>query len=254
VSYRTLRIYSEARGASLPIEYVQLFGERNSGTSFLGKLAQANQRNPANFLGNKPTETAPLGAELFGYKHWFINWEKLRDERRRQTLFLVIYRNPYTWIRAMMARPYALERSIGGRPVADLPGIALVGHINGRDTRNELHPETGETINIFQLRKHKIGHFEKLKDQVENIAYLNLESLVRDPAGTMRSLQASFPSAFRVTLDLDVAAPRALHRECITPEPFADDDMNILDTAFDWEAEERIGYTRGSYALADAPA
>src|SRR5690606_23200560 len=113
----------------------------------------------------------PLGSSIFGYKHWFLNWEKLSDLRKEQTLFIVIYRNPYTWVRAMMDRPYALAKAIEGHSIKDLPHIKLVGHINGKNTSNESHPDTGNELTLFELRKLKIESFQTLKSRAHQVVY-----------------------------------------------------------------------------------
>ena len=231
----------ERRGSS-PISYVQVFGERNSATTYLAKFLQDNMKEPENLLGMMEREETPLGHKIFGYKHWFIDEAKLDDPRQVETLFVVIYRNPYTWVRAMMDRPYALERSIGGRSVSELPEIKLSGHINGRDTANEFDPETGEKLTLFELRRKKIESFEGLKSQVDNVVYLNFEALLEDPAGTIRGLAAAFGSVFRDPLQLDRAPFKHLIEDLRAPQNFSTAELAVLNDAIDWTAEATIGY------------
>ena len=236
-----------------PIDFVQVYGERNSGTTYLGKLLQDNLRIPTNLLGMPASDETPHGPGIFGYKHWFPDPGKLADPRQAQTLFVVVYRNPYTWLRAMIDRPYALERSLRGKAIADLPGVKLAGHINGRDTKNEFDPETGEMLTIFELRARKIAHFEKLRTRVHNVAYLNLEALVADPGAVMGELADAFGTAFRAPLALDRAPYRHLADEIRSPARFDAAEAAVLDHSFDWEAERTIGYGRGAYGLAPKP-
>ena len=161
-----VRLYKEGDET---LEYIQIYGERNSGTTYLARLLQDNMRDPDNLLGMLARDETPLGHKTFGYKHWFIDSEKLTDVREKSTLFVVIYRDPYTWLSAMMKRPYALSKSIEGRGVEELGAIKLEGHINGRDTQNELDPKTGDKLTIFQLREKKIANFGALKSKVQNV-------------------------------------------------------------------------------------
>lgn|GEM_PF-6173547 len=232
-----------------PIEFIQLYGERNSGTTYLARLLQDNMKTPDNLLGMLPSDQTPLGNKTFGYKHWFIDGEKLKAPQADQTLFVVIYRNPYTWIRAMMDRPYALARSISGRPVEELRTIKLEGHINGRDTKNELDPETNQTQTIFQLRARKIASFEGLRTRAENVAYINLEELLESPPAVIERLARTFATAFKTPLSCERAPYKQLIREYQSPPQFNAHDTEILNTALDWDAENSIGYDQGNYAL-----
>lgn len=231
-----------------PVEFVQIYGERNSGTNHLARLLQDNMRQPDRLLGLKESEATPLGTRIFGYKHWFVDPAKFTDSRQPRTLFVVIWRNPYTWLRAMMARPYALERSIGGRSVAELPDIRLAGHVNGKDTRTEFHPVTGEAVTLFELRRLKIESFGMLETLADHVIFLNLETLLDSPLGLLRHLGTRHAAAFRPDPVLRDPPP-ALRRECSRPEPFSDAETAILDRNIHWPSEARIGYGRGSYTV-----
>ncbi len=202
---------------------------------------------PRAFLGALETEETPMGHRTFGYKHWFIDAKKLEDPKQAETLFIVIHRNPYTWVRAMMDRPYALEKSIGGKPLKDLTKIKLVGHMKGRDTANEFDPETGGKLTLFELRKRKIESFETIKASAENVVYVNLEALVSDPDLVITQLAAQFPSAFKPTLTFERRPYKQLKAEFERPEMFEARDKTVLDKALDWRWERVIGYGKDSY-------
>ena len=233
------------------IEFVQIYGERNSGTNYLSKMLQENLRDSRNLLGLAKSEALPYGTQYFGYKHWFLNWEMLADIRQNRTLFVVIYRNPYTWVRAMMTRPYALAKSIGGCTVKNLPKVKLSGHINGKDTLNEFHPVTGQKLTLFELRKLKIEHFETLKKKVGNTVYINMEDLVEHPSETMQTLAREFESAFVRDLTFNQVLPRQLVRESRKPELFSQDESEVLNDSIEWDVENAIGYKKGNYFVGE---
>ncbi|MEM9343495.1 MAG: hypothetical protein AAGA87_10665 [Pseudomonadota bacterium] len=236
------------RGGDAPC-YVQIYGERNSGTTYLSKLIQDNMRVSKNLLGLAKSEATPLGHDVFGYKHWFPVWEKLADPRQAETLFLVIYRNPYTWIRAMMDKPYALSRSLSGRTIADLPAIKLAGHMNGKDTKNEFDPVTGEQLTIFELREKKIEYWEELKSRVANVAYVNYEDLLENPPGVVEGLADRFPGLFSQPLSLDRKPFREQLEEFKSPVELADAERDAIESAIHWDSERAIGYRKGEYSV-----
>ncbi len=228
------------------MSFVHVYGERNSGTSHLSKLLQDNMREPDKFLGMARSETTPYGTELFGYKHWFPDLEKLSDIRQENTLFIVVYRNPYTWVKAMMDRPYALEQSIGGLDVGALPGVTLKGHINGKDTRNEFHPDTGKGIDLFELRALKIERFEALKSLVGNVAYLNIEALLDNPKAVIDGLADAYEATFVPAPVVDRQPPRKLVEECDQLMPFTQAELSVLNRNINWTMEKDAGYQRVS--------
>jgi hypothetical protein len=229
------------------IKYVQIFGERNSGTSFLSNILQDNMKVPKNLLGLKESENTPFGSSIFGYKHWFIDKNKFKQPNQTETLFVVIYRNPYTWLNAMQQRPYALSKSISGRNIEDLPSIVLAGHINGKDTNNELHPETGDKINLFELRKLKIASFDSVRLYAGNVVYINMEALLQNHKGIIGALVDKFRSGFINELNFERVPPKIISQECKKPKIFSADEALILNTHLDWESENLIGYTQNNY-------
>ncbi|MEM9476145.1 MAG: hypothetical protein AAGA71_12685 [Pseudomonadota bacterium] len=245
-----MRIYK--RGTA-PVTHVQLYGERNSATTYLARLLQDSMAKPEAFMGLAKSDTTPLGIDTFGYKHWFIDWEKLDKPLQHETLFVVIYRNPYTWVQAMMDRPYALERSLSGHGVVDLPKVKLAGHINGKDTQNEFDPETGEQLTLFELRRKKIARFEELKDHADNVVFLTLEELLADPGGIIKELAVTFETAFKRPLAPPRAPFRQLVQEFIAPHLFGHAEQAILDQSLDWATEAAAGYAKGDYAQNTGP-
>lgn len=241
-----MRIFGETAER---IDFVQVYGERNSGTTYLAQLLQDNMPEPRNLLGLADSPERPFGTKIFGYKHWFLNWKAFADHRQARTLFVVIYRNPYTWVRAMMDRPYALEKSLAGKGAADLPDTTLAGHIKGRDTTNEFDPVTGEALTLFELRHKKITHFETLPNHVAQVAYVQLEELLHDPAAVIARLAAAYPGAFRAELDISREPFRRLMQEFQNPKQFAPNEAQILDSHFHWGSEAAIGYGPGEYGI-----
>ena len=241
-----MRIYKQEGGSPT---FVQLFGERNSGTTYFRKLIQDGMRDPSRFLGALESDETPMGHRTFGYKHWFADPKKLDDPKSQETLFVVIYRNPYTWIRAMMAQPYSLSDAIDGKSLGDLETLELVGRRKNKDTTDEVDPNTGDRLTLFGLRQRKIENFEGIKKKVLNVAYLQLEDLLKDPARAFAHLAQNFPTVFDEG-ESEVRAPyKQLLDELEQPNLFDADDERVIDEALDWRWERQAGYSRGDYSI-----
>ena len=158
----------------------------------------------------------------------------------------MIYKNPYTWIRSMLGKPYHFKACLEGKGIADLAKLPLEGvDIHGREIP-DLHPKTGKRITMFDLRKHKILEWEKLTGLVGNVVYLNYEDLLVSPTEVMQRITSDFPSLFR--------SPTAPHHEpdpqyvakYVTPKPFSPEDLAVMDANIDWSVEAIAGYKKGN--------
>lgn len=161
--------------AERKIQYIQIFGERCSGTNFLTKLIEKNLEVPLKFR--------------YGWKHfpcWYdtpfenrISPTQGRDyctlEGNENFLFIVIVRDPYDWLRSFFLQPFHVSHRvprtrfysfIRSRWYSGDEDKAICGPagIYDRD------PETnGYFNNILHLRSARIENFLKLMHKAENV-------------------------------------------------------------------------------------
>ncbi len=180
------------------IQYIQIFGERCSGTNFLTKLIEHN-----------------LSAQLsfqYGWKH-FPCWydtpfeEKIRSkmgekycslEGNDNFLFLVIFRDPYDWLRSFFLQPFHVSRRITRTRFSsflksrwysseDDQAICGPAGIFDRD------PSTnGYFKNVLHLRSARIANLLKLKEKVDNVYFLNYETLRENPEAVIDEISSLF--------------------------------------------------------------
>ena len=93
------------------INCIQIFGERNSGTHWLHFLLEDNLRPTKysiykiyNFF--KKNKYVEITSGKYGWKHWFIEESAIKNRDTRNTLFVVIYKNPYSWLLSMQKNPW----------------------------------------------------------------------------------------------------------------------------------------------------
>lgn len=229
------------------LKYVQIFGERNSGTNHLKRLVSEHMKEPGNFYGSYATKKNPVNmAKMFGYKHYYVRPKLMEQPEQHETLFLVLYKNPYTWVRSTLAKPYHFRACLEGKTLTDLPKLPLVGYdVHGRIIP-DLHPVTGEPVNIFDLRKYKIQNWEGLVDLVDNVVYVNYETLLLHPTEIIQSIVSDFPSLFTTTTIPHQEPDMKYVEKYVTPEPFSEAELAAMDGAIDWDTEARIGYARGN--------
>ena len=78
------------------IKSIRLIGERNSGTSWT-----------IDFLNECFNHTLPVGHSLTRYKHFFQTpYDPISKEPIEDVLVVAMFRDPYRWVRGMMAKPH----------------------------------------------------------------------------------------------------------------------------------------------------
>lgn len=183
------------------IRYVQIFGERCSGTNYLARLVEKN------FEHVEITKS-------FGGKHWFIKDHEPRGRPNRSTdtqcvrslaesddtLFLVIFRDPLDWLRSLHAKPYHAPEH-WELPFSEF--IRKPWRSYELERVNESWPESErghyfieEAENVVRLRSQKIQHLANLERVVPNVAFVRYEALLED-LGTLEQIADRFGIGLR---------------------------------------------------------
>jgi hypothetical protein len=232
------------------VRYVQVFGERRSGTNYLTRLVEKN------FADLEITRS-------FGGKHWFINGLEPRGRPNRSTdlqcvrrpvdgddtLFLVIFRDPLDWLRSIHARPYHAPGH-WNLPFAEFirkPWICFE-----QERVNPLWPEAKgpyfieEADNVVRLRSQKIRHLLELEGTATNVAFVNYETL-RDDLGILGAIADRFGFSLKSwplvdeTTHVGGGAPRTFVEPRDYP-PVSDEDLRFILRNLDRDLEASIGY------------
>ncbi len=238
------------------VKYVQLFGERCSGTNFVSALVRRN------FLNVELTSE-------FGAKHWFIkdhyprcrpnqstDMECVRrlDQGGADTLFLCVFRNPLDWVRSLHRRPYHASNH-GGIPIAQFirkPWLSFERHqANGLwPMRDDGFWFIEEAPNVLQLRSMKIEHWLNLETKVQNFRSIRYEALLED-SGYLAGIAQEFDIPLRhPKIEGEQRymgrAPGTVFRPAVYP-PFRAQDLEFICEELDWGLEGKVGYTRSDY-------
>ena len=241
------------------IKHVQIFGERCSGTNYLKSLIEKN------FTGVQITKA-------YGGKHWFIKGHHPRGRTNRSTdyecirslsdsddtLFTIIYRNPFDWLRSLHTSPY----HAGNHSDLTFSQFIRKPWISFETTRmNPAWPKRDddyyfieEAQNILQLRTLKIRHLNTLEHVVSNVSFVNYEGLTSN-----NELLGNIADRFGIRL-----AGRPLVGETFyfgggqtkvfaAPKqypPISEEDLDFILESLDWDLERRIHYTLSDYLSA----
>ncbi len=237
------------------ITHVQLFGERCSGTNYVAGLITKN------FDDIEMTKA-------YGGKHWFIkdHYPRCRPNQstdyqcirplsdNADTLFVCLFRNPFDWVRSINARPYH---------AGDHWGLALSDflrkpwHSFERIRLNRYWPDRHDSYwfieeaqNLLRLRSMKIQHLLNLRDRVDNVCYVNYET-IRDDNDSLRAIAHRYQIQLKHVTVLGERKHfgRAHEDEYAAPQyaPISEDDLRFILEELDWGVEGRIGYSDRDY-------
>lgn len=183
---------------------LKIYGERNTGTNYLGELLQLNY-DLRLLPGGHPEDRWPYnarfrGSEIFrewwhyrtfsrnlGWKHTAIRPGKFLPAFRRFENLNVIYlvKNPYSWILSLRHRPY---HAPANRKAAD--SLETFLQTPWRPLWRE-HLPAGRTYTPSSLWSAKISSYLETPASVPS-AIIRYEDLLQDPFAVLEQLEARF--------------------------------------------------------------
>lgn len=237
-------------------KYIQIFGERNSGTNYLHFLLEENISNIK--VGYK-----------FGWKHGFAKKAMTPEKVNDETLIICLFKDPYSWLVSMQNKPHHAPQ---------LKGLAFSDFIKSEwacyegdnyDKRNlendpikaeqemmfERNPETGERFdNIIKLRSAKIKALRKLEELWPNTLFMTYEQLLAKPKVTVCKIAGE--------KKLKLAGPVKLSKGYFGKNPnkswdrkayydekryldiYTEEDLQFVNSQIDFEQESFLGYQK----------
>ena len=152
------------------IRHIQIYGERYSGTNFLQHLLEKNLSDIS--IDYK-----------FGWKHFFINGDV---ENASNFLFVVIYRDPFDWLRSFHSYPYHAAPEIKKARFSQFirhewwcawdedAGKSPEDPIYGKEMMFERDPKTlNRFSNVIRLRTAKIKNWESLVSEAHEVSLIH---------------------------------------------------------------------------------
>jgi len=171
------------------ITRMQVFGERCSGTNFLQHLLDENVQSASR-------------CRDFGWKHGF---HQDGVEAADDCLFVVIYRNPFDWLRSLHRSPYHAASELRGISFSDFIRTewwciwdehahkTREHEMYGQEMMSERDPDTGERFaDVIRLRPAKIRNWESLGEKTAHNIYVKYEDVEARPSEFISALTEQF--------------------------------------------------------------
>lgn len=237
-----------------PIKYIQIFGERCSGTNFLQKLIEYNipEIEITWKYGWKhfPCWFYPFWLEKFNLS--FTTQQKTLCDNE-EVLFIIIFRNPLDWLRSLFLKPHHVSKQINtvnfskfirNKWFADGFGKNNQ-YLNNLNNTIELNPENCEFFNnIIELRNKRIENMLKIKELVNNVYYINYETLNENPQEVLEEISFLFQLKLNQFRSVDTyKGEKSKKFEKTVYAKINKNDLNFIMSRIDLNQEEKIGYS-----------
>ncbi|MBN1924564.1 MAG: hypothetical protein JW798_01905 [Prolixibacteraceae bacterium] len=224
------------------IHRIQIYGERASGTNYLKQLLIRNIPNI-------------IHTNQYGWKHFFPP-KTFPDSDR--CLFLVIFRDPFDWIRSLYLQPHHVHPSLKNIPFSEfirfewqcvweeLADVYPGDEKYGKEMMFERNPKNGRRFeNVIRLRNAKIRAFESLKARVKHVEYVRYEDLAKEPEKFINRLAQKYDlhtvKQFQNITTYKGITPKAYKPK--TYKDFSEEDLRFILLHMDVAIEKRIGYS-----------
>lgn len=238
------------------LNYIQIFGERNSGTNYLHKLIEKNIQDIE--VGYK-----------YGWKHGYTNLKTINSSDTQKTLFIHITKDPYAWISSMHDKPHHAPQLYfmnfsefiktewacykGKQYQVRAKNLEAEPLKPEEEMLKERDPITGKRFkNVCQLRNAKMHRFIKLEDHVENYLHIKYEDLLFQQETVFRNLSSRFNLNVNKKLKNDSGYHGKDPNKSFTRQSFYsnkeymdkynEEDIKFVNTELKFKNENSLGY------------
>lgn len=220
----------------MPIQNCFIFGERCSGTNFLGsfiwetfKLLQVWSPH-----GKSVGES---GWDFQCHKHFF-GFANHKIKEREDTLFLAIVRNPYEWLMSLNKKPHHFHHLVNPNKQFYYDELYSVHDkygeiIHDRNFITNTNPTKAKKFkDIFELRSIKTNFLvNDLPNVAKHYHFIRYEDLISNPQEHINNLTEKFG-----------IRQRKPYPKIFMPKPYEIIDINYINSHIDWNIENKIGY------------
>ncbi len=239
------------RESSVPITNLMVFSERCSGSNFILSLIRTNLQINSPFFCHKhfpPWFELPPESYLGNPKHYHF-------EGTEDYLFVIIFRDPYDWVRSLHLKPWHASRSLIHIPFEQF--IRLPWTLSESDRQImygkrihpllDLNPLDGKPFkNVFELRTAKIQNMLMIKERAKNVYYVNYETArdhpeeVLEEIGTIFGLTAN-PLGYTPVVKYKGMENKEDYKEKSYLK-ISENDLIYINSQLSEEIENKIGY------------
>lgn len=232
-----------------PVKIVSVISEKCSGSHYLEQLITLNTNliNDPFILRHYPPWYS-LGAEEYLGKPRHYTFADTDDH-----LFIILFRNPYDWVRSLHGKPFHAAESLVKIPFSqfirtpwDLNTTPQVQAWREFFPKIDRHPINGTLFkNVLKLRTSKIQNMLMIKSRANNVYILNYELARDNPIQVLEELRHHFDlsmnEVYTPVVNYKGREDKPVYQEKEYPQ-ISKEDLNFINSQLDPTVEESIGY------------
>ncbi len=243
-----LAVYSKRAGDD-EITHLQIFAERCSGSNYTHGLIKKNCQLEEGHFGHKhfpPWLSQPLALYMGPQRLYTF-------EGNKNTLFVLVVRDPYDWVRSFYKMPHGMDREVAKLPFSRFiraiyrisPQSNEFRNFGQNDPLFELDPETGSYFaNVLHLRTAKIKNMMAISEKVNNFYLIRYEVIRDHPREVLDELASIFglnltPRYTPITTANDWGIKEYKPKTYFS---ISSSDLNYINSHLDRGLELRLGY------------
>lgn len=233
--------YEAIRYGDAPIEHMQVWGERCSGTNYVNVLTRQN---------TKCNTTKSLG-----WKHGFVQQNAIP----RNTLVICSMRNSTSWIKSLFQKPWHATQEVQDASFSDfirMPFETRVDQVKyfpkaqvGDVIQQDRHPITGAAFETpFAMRTAKHAAMLGLRERGCNVVFVHFERVLVNPQRFVEDIDRDFGVKLKFHRK-EVAKRHGWRFNSLNGKPrdvsigdMTAADQAVLDAQAVSDIERRLGY------------
>lgn len=250
--YSNVHKYGDAKTSNHPIARIQIYGERCTGTNFLESLVRNNIKHIDNNFSHYGAKHFPCWFDYpFDANHYQLPEYLHTLAGSDDCLFIVIFRDPYDWLRSFHKKPYHSTKNLHKISFSEFIRTPWTVRTNflKQLALLESNPATGLPFeNAMKLRTARNQNLLRIKDLAANVYYITYETLAKSPKKVLKEIATLFrlkmKSEFTPVLDhLTGLKSKPGKFEGSHYAAISRKDLAFINAELDWNLENTIGYT-----------
>jgi len=201
----------------------------------------------------------------YGHKH-FSPWMSLSADEftgpsefysfdgSNDCLFIVIFRNPYDWVKSQYHNPWHNSEEMKKLPFDQFirsPWMLDQENIEMKKLQSfnplvDLDPETRSPFdNVLKLRTEKLRNMISIGNKVENIYFVKYEDVSENPNNFIQTIQKNYTITRSKNTDLINYYKGDKKQGVYNKKTYFEinqEDLNFINSELDAELEKKIGY------------